>query len=71
MKVTQFRCLSTFVDTVDEHLLELPETTEHFECLLDAVPSVDDLAKRLKPKMIQDPLLDASGQPYSYETMFR
>ncbi len=54
-----------------EYLLEELEPELHFECLLQLMPTVADMAARLKPKMIQDPLLDAQGRPYTYAGLSR
>ena len=52
---------------VAEHFLEDHESPSHLPSLLSALPRVADLAARLKPKLISDPLLSpASGRPYSY-----
>ena len=52
---------------VAENFLEDHESPSHLPSLLSALPRVADLAARLKPKLISDPLLSpTSGQPYSY-----
>ena len=42
------------------------ESKLHSEWLLELMPGVDDMAARLKPKMIQDPFLDVQGRPFTY-----
>ena len=48
------------------HYLEEMEPHLHLAGLLQLLPTVEDMAARLRPKMLQDPLLDAEGRPYSY-----
>ena len=51
------------------YLLEELEPSLHLEGLLQLMPTVESLAARLKPKMVQDPFLDPKGKPYSYANL--
>ena len=53
------------------YLLEDLESPLHLEGLLQLMPTVNELAARLMPKMVQDPFLDSQGQPYSYAKLSR
>ena len=63
-----FTCAST---DLRDHLLEAPESPAHLTSLLTLLPTADDLVTRLKPKLIQDPLLDGKGQPFTHQRLFR
>ena len=53
-------------------LLEIPLDCGHSTLLLSAVPVVQELGSRLRPKLLPDPLLQASsGQPYNHSLLFR
>ena len=54
-----------------DHLLETPESPGHLGNLLTMLPTADDLVTRLKPKLIQDPLLDGKGQAFTHQRLFR
>ena len=54
-----------------DHLLELPESPNRVDTLLSVIPNVDDLSRRLKPKLIQDPFINENGRPYSTYSIFR
>ena len=49
-------------------VLEEVEETKPLTALLDSTPTVDQLCSRLKPKMIQDPLL---GDHLDHSYIFR
>ena len=67
MHNAQFTCASDLRD----QLLEAPESPAHLTSLLTLLPTADDLVTRLKPKLIQDPLLDGKGQPFTHQRLFR
>ena len=52
-------------------LLETPESPTHFSDLWLLLPSLRDLTQRLKPKLVQDPMLDEDGKPYTYLNVSR
>ncbi len=52
-------------------MLEEMESSLHLEGLLQLMPAVEDMSVRLKQKMIQDPFLDAKGNPYTYADLCR
>ena len=61
--------LSKNVSVSIVELLETPESPTHFSDLRLLLPSLGDLAQRLKPKLVQDPMLDEEGKPYTYLNM--
>eukprot|EP00731_Ephydatia_muelleri_P018742 Em0011g782a len=53
-------------EAILQHLLETLECYDHLSFILGSFPTMEDLVQRLKPKMVQDPLLDPTAHPYSY-----
>ncbi len=59
------------LDSIGVCLIECPESPNTTDTLLSLLPRVEDLARRLKPKLLQDPFLDEQGQSYCYEVLTR